>query len=679
MTKTLRSVIFICLFAIPFVPFLISSALFFPFITTKAFAFRILVEIACAAWAVLAIQDRVYRPKKSAIWYALIAFFVIIGIADLFGVAPLKSFWSNYERMEGYIALLHLGAFFIVSGTVFKEVEWHKWWKTSLLASFLMVIYCAFQLAGVLTINQGGVRVDGTLGNAAYLAVYLLFHIFIALFFLYKEKKDRTIAWVYGLLIILQVWILYYTATRGAILGLLGGLFVVALLNIRNREEKLLRRASMGVIALILILGGGFYLIRNSSFVATSPVLSRFASISTEELKSGGRAFVWPMALQGLKEHPLLGWGQDNFNFVFNEHYSAKMYNLEPWFDRAHNIFLDWGVASGLLGLLAYLALYGAALWTVWRKSAHFAYAEKTIITGLLAAYFFHNLFVFDQLVSYFLFMALLGYLSFRSVAPLEHKPAKGKAWALPVIAVALVLLLYFATIKPLRANATLIDALKETQSQDFSAAAKDFQTAYHLSYLGRAETVEQIASNAQPILASTLSTGEKNLYYQFAVDAVTKLADEEPGDARHAMVAGIFFSQVGDQDKAATYFNKALALMPEKQVIYFELGTTLLNAGHYGAGLSAFKKAVDLDPSYEEAQKMYLFSAVYAGDNNLELSLLSTLPEKDVVFDDRLLSAYYAKKRFAAMQMVIERRKALDPANTATYDNLLKQVETLQ
>ena len=43
---------------------------------------------------------------------------------------------------------------------------------------------------------------------------------------------------------------------------------------------------------------------------------------------------------------------------MFAEHYDPRMYKQEPWFDRAHNVFFDWFVAGGVLGLVAYLALY---------------------------------------------------------------------------------------------------------------------------------------------------------------------------------------------------------------------------------------------------------------------------------------------------------------------------------
>src|SRR3990167_1583674 len=245
LSKYSKYLIFTGLFLIPFIPFLVSSAFFFPFITTKAFAWRIIVEIVFAAWLLLAFLDTAYRPKKSLILYSILGFLAIIGLADIFGITPIKSFWSNFERMEGFITLLHLGMFFLVISSVFKEIDWKRWWNVSLAASFVMVLYSVLQIIGLKTINQGGVRVDGTLGNAIYLAVYMLFHIFIAFLFMWREWKNVALRWVYGLLIFTQVFILYYTATRGAILGLLGGLLVMAVLSIFNKDEgeKMVRKA----------------------------------------------------------------------------------------------------------------------------------------------------------------------------------------------------------------------------------------------------------------------------------------------------------------------------------------------------------------------------------------------------------------------------------------------------
>jgi O-antigen ligase len=677
--QMLRGAVLIGLFIIPFVPFLVSSSLFFPFITTKAFVWRILVEVIFAAWVLLALLEPTVRPKKSPILYAVGIFLVVVGAADLFGMDVAQSFWSNFERMEGYITLLHLGAFALVIGSVFGEENWRRWWNTSIFASFLMVLYCLMQLAGLKTINQGGVRVDGTFGNAIYLAVYLLFHIFLMLFYMVREKGNKGLRWLYGGLIALELFILYSTATRGSILGLIGGLLIFALLNIRNRESAWVRKSSIGVIVALVVIVGGFFAVRNTAFVTESPVLSRFASLSLSEVKSQGRYYVWPMAWQGFKERPVLGWGQENFPYVFQKHYRPEMYSLEPWFDRAHNIFLDWLVSAGFLGLIAYLSLYGTLLYMLWQGSA-FTHLERTVLTALTAAYFFHNIFVFDNLGSYILFFSLLAYAHGRksatwSVTKVEEETVTYVA--LPIVIATLLLTLYFVNIKPLKENTTLIQAFTAVQIKDMPAAAAAFEKAYTESpYLGRAELAEQIASNAVSILSSNFTTEEKNKYYLFARDAIMAYADESAGEARPQIVAGSFLSSVGKFEESLERLTKAQALMPNKQAIYFEEGSIYISQGEYAKALATFKHAYDLAPQYQEAKIIYLIGAIYARDTTLEARLVTEIPQNAYLFDDRLLSAYYAAGRTAQARLILERRKERDPQNAATYDSYLNQLE---
>ena len=610
-SQTLRRVVFVGLFAIPLIPFLVFSDFFFPFITTKAFTWRIIIEIVFAAWVLLVLLDASYRPKRSLILYSLFIFLGIIGLADLLGVAPLKSFWSNFERMEGFITLLHLGMFFIVISSVFKEVDWKRWWNVSLLASFLMVLYSVLQIIGLKTINQGGVRVDGTLGNAIYLAVYMLFHIFIAFLFMWREWKNVALRWVYGLLILAQAFILYYTATRGAILGLLGGLLAVAVLNVRNKESAFVRKGSIATLVGLITLVGGFVAIKDAEFIQNSPVLSRFSSLTTEELKTQGRYFVWPIALEGVKERPFLGWGQENFNYIFNEHYRPEMYRLEPWFDRAHNIFLDWAVAGGILGLLSYLLLYVALLYSIWRRSTNLTHTEKSILTGLIAAYFFHNFFVFDHLISYILFFSLLSYLHYRNGSELTSKGVITKVQvrniALPAVSILLALSLYFVNIKPITANVFLIEALKSLQTPgETLKAIQYFKKAYNTTRLGRPEIVEHLAANTVTVLTSDISMEEKNAFFSFAKDAVLKQAEDLSEDARYQFITGSFLSTVGSLDDALIYLERASRLMPGKQMIYLEIANAFLNKGEKEKAIDVLKYVGEISPDHKEQMEEY-------------------------------------------------------------------------
>ena len=92
----LRGAVYAGLFAILFIPLFVSDSLFFPFITGKNFAFRIIVEIGAALWLVLWLRESALRTKRSWLSIAIVAFLAVFCLADFFGVSPYRSFWSNY-------------------------------------------------------------------------------------------------------------------------------------------------------------------------------------------------------------------------------------------------------------------------------------------------------------------------------------------------------------------------------------------------------------------------------------------------------------------------------------------------------------------------------------------------------------------------------------------------------
>src|SRR3989344_1537026 len=139
--KILRYALLGGIFLIPvLIPFIISKSMFFPFITGKNFAFRIIVELLLGGWLILAWNDPAYRLRFSWILAAVTVFLGIVMLADIFGEDPLRSFWSNYERMDGFITLLHLFAYFVVAGSVLRDstILWSRFLQASLGASIVV-------------------------------------------------------------------------------------------------------------------------------------------------------------------------------------------------------------------------------------------------------------------------------------------------------------------------------------------------------------------------------------------------------------------------------------------------------------------------------------------------------------------------------------------------------------
>jgi len=228
--KTFLWIIKIGLWIIPFLPFYISSSMLFPFITGKNFTFRIIVEILAALWVALAISRPEFRPKPTLLVKVVTVFMTILFFADLLSPNPYRSFFSNYERMEGFMMLFHLYLYFLMLVSVFKTSrDWLMFFHVSVITSIAVSYFALLQRLGYRISLQGGFRVDSTIGNPTYLAAYLLFHIWMLLILIehawgwLREQWARWVAFIfYAAILFFELAIIYFTATRGAVLALLG-------------------------------------------------------------------------------------------------------------------------------------------------------------------------------------------------------------------------------------------------------------------------------------------------------------------------------------------------------------------------------------------------------------------------------------------------------------------------
>src|SRR3989344_1730855 len=360
--KTLRWIVLIGVFALPFIVFIVANSLFFPFITGKNFAFRIIVGVIFGASLALALANPDYRPKRSWLLLAFAVFVVLVAIADAQGVNPFKSFWSNYERMDGWITQIHLFAYFVVAVSVLNtEKLWRTLCQVSLGVSALVSLNGFLQLIGYSALGQGGVaglgaRLDATFGNPIYLAAYMLFHVFIGTMLWMEAWKEKApgrrlqISLLYGSVVALDTLVLFLTGTRGTMLGLIGGaLLTLFLFALSSGASSRTWKIAGGTVAAVILIGVLLYAGRDTAFVQRVGFLNRLSTISLSESVIKSRFLNAGMAWRGFEERPLLGWGQENYAIVFDKYYNPQMYAQEQWFDRVHNIVFDWLVAAGFL------------------------------------------------------------------------------------------------------------------------------------------------------------------------------------------------------------------------------------------------------------------------------------------------------------------------------------------
>ncbi|MDE2173223.1 MAG: O-antigen ligase family protein [Patescibacteria group bacterium] len=662
------------LFLIPLAPLIVANSYFFPFITGKAFYFRILVEIAVAAWAVLALLDREYRPRFSLVGAAATGFVLWMFVADAFALNAAKAFWSNFERMEGWVLLIHLLGFFFAASTVLRvEKKWRAWFLTSLAVSLAVSGYALLQLSGALAIHQGSTRIDATLGNSAYLAIYFLFNTFIALWLALTEKR-AWLKWVLIATAVLEAVLIFFTETRGTVLGLVGALLLAALLTALT-AGKHARRAAAGALVLIVVLSGSFYLARDSAFVQGNHALQRIASISLADGQT--RFTIWHMAFEGVLERPIVGWGQEGFNYVFNKFYDPSLYAQEPWFDRAHNAFIDWLTAGGVPAFLLYLSLFGSAFVLLWR-SPELSRAERTLLTAALAGYAIHNLFVFDNLYSYVYFFAILALIDSqvgRPIARLERAPemtaSAGATYALPIAAVVALAFVWYVNITGMRAAGELITAISPSSSGPAANIATFEDLLQHPAFATQ-EIREQLVAFAVSVTQSSSATSaEKQQAIALATSEMQKQVDAYPLDARERLQLSYAYRAAGDGANALKQIKAAEDLSPKKEEIWIEAGALEWDLGDQKSAQEDFNTAYALGPEFQDLAAYAAAGDIAVGDQATADKVLLGAYGTTTVDSDILSVAYYRTKNWSRLIGIWKLRTAVPGASVETWFGL--------
>lgn len=439
------------LYTAVFAVVIVMDSIFFPFIGGKDWFFRFTIELSLIAmflyWAFEArggeIADRLKKLFKKPLVIAVTAFVAAFLLACLFAHDMHAAFWSNYERGEGGFQMIHYYLFFLLLVFLFRDdKDWRRIFGFSLCAAVLVIFYGLLANFGVTsyigpytgnaTVPSGWFhklidgRFEGSLGNPAYIAPYLMFSMFYVAYLwimAWREKHaSKLMAWGYGALIVIFLFFFYLSQTRGAELGFAVGLFVLILYFIFAGRGSL-RKWSLVALILLMLASGTVYSLRNSSLVQTLPG-GRLLQISLSDPTAQTRLWVWGEAWQGFLQRPVFGWGPENFTAVYDLHFNPKFFvpgqNTETWFDRAHSVFFDYLSETGIVGLLSYLSIFVVFFWEFFktRRGKTTSIVLGGIVLAIPVAYLGQGVAIFDVFPMYlclFLFLAFATYFFGRS------------------------------------------------------------------------------------------------------------------------------------------------------------------------------------------------------------------------------------------------------------------------
>jgi len=576
--------------------------------TAKTFFFRIVIELALPFYLALLVVTPEMRPHlKSPVTMSLLGFWLINFVCTFTGVNPALSFWGNLEHMGGVFQLTHLLLLYFY---VLLICRLGNRWRDLLLTLALVaaVLVAANGILGGLgvptpTHELSSPRIGSTLYNPDYLGAYLVVPLFIAAFLALTSNRQMARV-LYASADIVVAVALYMSGTRGALVGLVIGALVAALIFLRLTSRTTLKRVGFGVILAGLATVVALFAL--SSHLPSGSVLHRVFTLGDDDTRS--RLLNWGIALKGYPAHPIFGVGPENYYYVSNLYYNPSIYPYDPsYLARPHNYFLELLDTAGPLSVVLYLAVVAFAARAVARayRASRVGLAGFTVLIGALVAYPVQMATLFTTVSGDLMFFALLGIAchlgeatvataSAADTAPVPSTDAaetarrsRGSppvaqrwAWFTAILAgAAAVSAVYFANISPWQAATSTAHAEAISSSDPVQAAADYDQAMAVATNFDRSDLALSFADFASN-LAESAGTGDLQQLAQqelnISISLSTEITTQDPTNARNWI------------DLANDFVAQAIAS---------NVG------GSLGAAQSALAQATQLEPSRPEPQ----------------------------------------------------------------------------
>jgi O-antigen ligase len=608
-----------------FIFFFVFSNLLFPFITSKQIPFNILVEFLLVFWIGLIVKYPSYRPARSQLTYGLIAFFATVVVTCFTGVDFNLSFWGDIERMLGAFHLLHFLAFYLIIITVMRDwKDWQKLFSISVVTSVIIAIY-----------SMTGPATYSTLGNTSYVSGLMIFNIYFSLILAFRTS-NRFLKATYLAAIPFLFGGMVMAATRGAYIGLGASILLFFGLVVLFVKNKKLRIASLVATILFIIGISLVFTNKQSNIVQNSRFLRRLTDISLSAGSFQTRLISWKAAWLDFPNHPFLGTGYGNYAISFDKFFDPVFYNYskgDTYFDHAHNNIVDIASTTGLIGLAAYLSIFVATFYYLFRgrKNGQIGWLEFSFLVCLIVAYFIQNIVLFDSFVTYVSLMVMLGFIYWLVSEPkkneVDQPSTNNESTALIAAGLILLVIFFQYNYRVLQMlNGTIAGQIALARGGGLPSAITEYKKA--LSYDtpldrdSRGSLGQLLLGQANALYS--MPAQDANAIVEYVVGELKKNVALNPGDSfmqmNLAQALNLAASiNVKDQSKFAFYSNqaleaidKSLAATPGRVPVYFIKAQIQLTRGEKDKAIETLQYSISLNPIYSDGYcqlaKVYLY-----------------------------------------------------------------------
>lgn len=553
------------LFALLVTPLIFGTERLFPFVTYRTFFFFLGIEFLWPVFLSRYGLSWISLIRKNLVILLFLFFLVVKGLSDILNPYPTFNIMGNFERMMGLFTWLHVASYIIFITVVFRDPGYYKrLFRVAAIVGTFVAIYGLLQKFGIaFRIRDIDERLFSTIGNPAFLAGFLVLSATFTTFAL-KEGKGKTSKFFWSMCLFFQTVAIYLTATRGALVGIFGGI-VVAILLLLYSSRKLLTRSRIYILFAVIIFfclsPFVLYALRSSPLVTDSTTLRRLTTISLSDFSTQSRLLVWKVALRSFRDHPILGYGENMVALALDRHYDPRI--AEPWFDSTHNVFLDILVGHGVLGIFSYLALLLVLFRTYWRYRLS-DHIDSAIFIGGLSAYLIQAVFIFDTLVVLLFFSLFIGFAAVVGNGVWQPPSSSKRTRVLSVsIATIFVLISFVVLIRSWRALAIVSEAKHTVGTISLDETIGYLFLAHNTTFFGFGNIATVAGNVSRSVMGDTDYSLVQRREFLDVTDLLYRLAREREGEHSRWYIdmAKVYLDVPSD---LGSYHNAALVLLSE-------------------------------------------------------------------------------------------------------------------
>lgn len=636
--------VFICIF-----PFVFYDGWLFYGTASRSINLVLFSEIVAIIFGVFLIKtDNRISLIKSPITLGLLLLILVSFISSLSGVDFSMSFWSKATRMSGLFYFLHIGIFYLFFTLIFNEKD-----KLNKFISVFVASAAVFSIGSFLSRDGLGLIfkdrfINGFMfGNSSFAAMYLYAGFLLSLYLAYISKKTfkfKTILkFLAPLTFIINPYFLNRDLWLGKVnlietpLGFIGeaqassitlffsiGLLFIIWLASKIKSSKL-RKAFLWIFVFLGL---------TVSIFSINSFLSSDGYIRDLYLKqaSNARPLVWELSKKSIQDKPIFGWGVDNFDRAFEKNYDSRLLELrnggEPWFDRAHNIFIDQTVETGYLGVasyvLVYLIIFVSMIFVILRSKRKDIQALSVIVIVYFVGHIMELQTGFDTTISYvaLALMAAIATIVLFITQKENMNVENNTLIALPKNSQFLAGLLFLI----FSSSMFFIGTLPIIKSQNVNAKIRTIGSSVKRvemyptlfgSPLDQASFLWRTTNDFQRGIAQKPQILEKQEKVKdLANELATHINYYENYESKHPIdyrlkisLAGVYIYNkllgVESLDKAHSILDEAISLYPQIPQAYWMKSVAYLYQGKFKLAREWSQKGYDLNPNVEQSKKM--------------------------------------------------------------------------